>query len=61
MYSARGFVVRGSRKWSMEILTVYWQGKAVYVVRGVDRNVKFDEEKSLNQIKVGDRIPAEWL
>lgn len=47
MYSARGFVVRGSRKWSMEILTMYWQGKAVYVVRVVDRNVKFEEEKKL--------------
>lgn len=52
--------MRRSREWSSEILKMYWQEKGVYLVKVVNRNVQFDEEKNLNQIKFGDRFTIEW-
>lgn len=49
-----GFTVSRSREWSGEILKMFWQEKGVYLVKVVNRNVRFDEEKNLNQIKVGE-------
>lgn len=43
-----------SREWIGEILKMFWQEKGVYLVKVVNRNVRFDEEKNLNQIKVGE-------
>lgn len=54
--------MRRSREWSSELLKMYWQEKGgVYLVKAVNRNVQFDKEKNLSQIKVGDRRIAMTL